>query len=77
MEKTLKEFIAENELNPEDGGMGLIWWRPDEMIFVETKKIDHATYLHVFSDGATRCGILDTEARSDLMSEDDLNEYGL
>ena len=28
--KTLREIIVENELNPEDGGMGLDWWGLDE-----------------------------------------------
>jgi len=28
--KTLREIIKENELSPEDGGMGLEWWLDDE-----------------------------------------------
>ena len=28
--KTLREITNENELNPEDGGMGLEWWLDDE-----------------------------------------------
>lgn len=72
---TLTQFIAKNELNPEDGGLGLSWFRPDEMVFVESKKIDSNTELHIFSDGATKCGLLDTSTRSDLLSEDDLSKY--
>ena len=74
--KTLREFITEHELNPEDNGNGIDWYSPDEMIYQESRKIDGHTKLHIFSDGSL-CGILDTDTTSILLSEDDLkDDYG-
>jgi len=70
--KTLRQFIADNDLNPEDGGLGLAWWRPDDMVYAYSRNIDIATDLHLFTDGTTVCGLLDTATTSVLTSDDDL-----
>jgi len=72
---TLRAFIHSNELSPEDGGRGIEWFRPDEMMFERTQRKDENTELHLFSDGATWCAILDTATTSILMGEDDLATY--
>ncbi|MBN2591623.1 MAG: hypothetical protein JXA96_17285 [Sedimentisphaerales bacterium] len=76
MKLTLNQFILEHQLNPEGGGKGIEWFRPQEMFFVETKKIDKTTELHIFASKAdtTRCGIIDTATTSILLGEDDLDE---
>lgn len=75
MATTLREFVRTHELNPEDGGRGLDWFCPDTMIFKACRREGPNTELHIFSDGATQCGILDTAETSVLLSEDELGEY--
>ena len=72
----LKQFIVKHSLDPEDGGLGLAWFHPEKMLFVSRKKIDNDTELNIFSDGATKCGLLDTATTSILLSEDDVFKIG-
>jgi len=37
--QTLREFLLEHDLSPEDGGLGLEWFRPDEMLLIEERCI--------------------------------------
>ena len=66
---TLREYISKHELSPEDNGLGLEWYRPDEMIFV--RKTGN---IALFSDGCTRCVIEETGIYSKFLSEDDEDE---
>jgi len=72
MATTLRQFIAENELNPEDGGRGLEWFLPDDMRLIESRENADGTQLHIFSDGCDRCGLVDTDTMSILLSGDEL-----
>ena len=76
IEQTLRDFILKNDLDPEDGGLGLDWFRPDSAMFLETEKWDDDE-VHIFEDRETgvRCAILDTNTTSELWGEDRLNEW--
>jgi hypothetical protein len=71
---TLREYIAEHGLSPEDGGRGIEFFRPDEVALTKTMA-DGDAELHIFEAEGVRCGLLDTDTHSVLMDEDELADY--
>jgi hypothetical protein len=72
--QTLRQFIEENDYNPEDGARGIEWFNPNSALWIEAKRYgkDGQDTLHIFSDGETKCGLLSSCSRSDLFDEDQL-----
>ena len=80
MKTSLRQFIQAHNLTPDDGGLGLDWFRPDEMFLVEIQKWG-SDKLYIFTDptgnlgGANQCAILSTGTRSELFNEDELADF--
>ena len=69
---TLREYIDVHHLTPESGGRNLDWYHPDASVYVYVKG-----GVIVFLDRITGTyfGLLEMHGKSQLLSEDQLNQF--